>query len=47
MDLCTNVGIVSDPLKFVERKREQLDTLKKIAKRIEESEEEETTNRVF
>jgi hypothetical protein len=27
MDLCTKAGIVSDALKFVERKKEQLDAL--------------------
>jgi hypothetical protein len=36
----SNAGIVSDALKFVERKKERLDTLKKIDERIEESEEE-------
>jgi hypothetical protein len=35
MDLCTNAGIVSDALKFVERKKESLDTLQKIDDRIE------------
>jgi hypothetical protein len=40
MDLCTNAGIVSDALKFVERKKEQLDTLQMIDERIEEIEEE-------
>lgn len=48
MDLCTNAGIVSDALKFVERKNEQLDTLKKIDDRIEEMDEEDkTTNGIF
>jgi hypothetical protein len=32
MDLCTNAGLVSDALKFVERKKEQLDTLLMIRK---------------
>jgi hypothetical protein len=27
MDLCTNAGVVSEAMKFMERKREQLDTL--------------------
>jgi hypothetical protein len=45
MDLCTNAGIVSDALKFVERKKEQLDTLQKTDKRLEESEEEKAINR--
>jgi hypothetical protein len=52
MDLCTNAGIVSDALKFVERKKEQLDTMQKKDERIEEMEEEgegeeTTTNGVF
>jgi predicted transcriptional regulator len=47
MDLCTNAGIVSDALKFVERKKEQLDNLKKIDDRIEESKEEKSTNGIF
>jgi hypothetical protein len=47
MDLCTNAGIVSDALKFVQRKKEQLDTLQKIDERIEEIEEEKTTNVIF
>jgi predicted transcriptional regulator len=44
MDLCTNAGIVSDALKFVERKKEQLDTLRKIDDKIDAIEEEATTN---
>jgi hypothetical protein len=52
MDLCTNAGIVSDAIKFMERKREQLDTMQKIDERIEEMEEEgereeTTTSGVF
>jgi hypothetical protein len=47
MDLCINAGIVSDALKFVERKEEQMDTLQKMDKWIEEMEEEKTTNGVF
>ena len=48
MDLCTNAGIVSDALKFVERKKEQLDALQqKIDERIEEAEEEKTTGGIF
>ena len=35
MDLCTYAGIVSDALKFVTQKKEQLDTLQKIDDRIE------------
>jgi hypothetical protein len=48
MDLCTNAGIVSDALKFVERKKEHLDTLQKIEERIESMEDrEETTNGIY
>jgi hypothetical protein len=47
MDLCTNAGIVSDALKFVERKRQTLDILKKVDERIEDIEEAKTTNGVF
>lgn len=51
MDLCTNAGIVSDALKFVERKKEQTDTpqlqQQKIDEKIEEMEEGKTTNGVF
>jgi DNA-binding transcriptional regulator LsrR (DeoR family) len=47
MDLCTNAGIVSDALKFMEKKREQLDTLKKIDERIEDLEEDKTANGIF
>jgi hypothetical protein len=48
MDLCTNAGILSDALKFVTQKQEQIDTLKKLDESIETIEEEETTtNSVF
>jgi hypothetical protein len=52
MDLCTNAGIVSDALKFVTQKKEQLDNLQKIDDRIEgieaeAGEGEATTNGVF
>lgn len=48
LDMTTNAGIVSDALKFVTQKKEQLDTLQKIDERIEEMEEvDRTTNRVF
>jgi hypothetical protein len=51
MDLCTNAGIVSDALKFVIQKQEQISTLQKVHERIEAMEEEEaqatTTNGVF
>jgi IS30 family transposase len=47
LDMTTNAGVISDALKFVPQKREQLDTLQKIDDRIEETEEEMTTNGVF
>src|SRR5919109_1146028 len=47
MDLCTNAGIVSDALKYVTHKKEQIDTLKKLDERINEeaidNDEEMTT----
>jgi hypothetical protein len=43
----TNAGIVSDAMKFVTQKKEQLDTLQKIDERIEDMEEDKTTNGVF
>jgi hypothetical protein len=48
MDLCTNAGIVSDAMKYVIQKQEQIDTLQKIDERIARSkeaigEEEQTT----
>ncbi|MDQ4013183.1 MAG: sporulation transcriptional regulator SpoIIID [Thermoproteota archaeon] len=47
MDLCTNAGIVSDAIKAMEKKLEQLDTMQKIDERIEEIEEDETTSGIF
>jgi hypothetical protein len=47
LDMTTNAGIVSDALKFVTQKKEQLDTLQKLDERIEAIEEETTTNGVF
>jgi hypothetical protein len=47
MDLYTNAGIVSDALKYVTRKQEQIDTLKKLDERIEAVEEEQTTEGVY
>jgi hypothetical protein len=48
MELCTNAGIVSDALKYVNQKQEQIDILKMLDKRIETIEgEETTTNSVF
>lgn len=47
MDLCTNAGIVSDALKFVTQRKEQLDTMQKIDERIEDMEDEKTTNGIL
>jgi IS30 family transposase len=50
MDLCTNVNIVSDALKFVTQKQEQIGTLQKLDERREEAmegEERKTTNGTF
>jgi hypothetical protein len=47
MDLCTNASIVSDAMKYVTQKQEQIDTLKKLDKRIEAIEEEKTTEEVY
>jgi hypothetical protein len=45
--MSTNAGIVSDALKFVTQKTGQIDTLKKLYKRIEAIEEETTTSGVY
>jgi hypothetical protein len=47
MDLTTNAGIVSDVMKFVTHKQQEIDTLHNLDERIEASEEETTTNGVF
>jgi hypothetical protein len=48
LDMTTNAGIVSDALKFVTHKQEQLDTIQKIDERVEATEEEDkTTNSIF
>lgn len=50
MDLCTSVNIVSDAVKFITQKQEQIDTLQKLDERIEEAmkgEEGKTTNGIF
>ena len=48
LELTTNAGIVSDALKYVTQKTEQLNTLQNTDNKIEELEEEETTtNGVF
>ena len=48
MDLMTNGVVVTDAIKFVTQKQEQINTLQKLDERIEEAmEEENTTNGVF
>ena len=49
LDMTTNAGIVSDALKYVNQKTEQLNTLQKLNERLEASEEEAeaTTNGIF
>jgi hypothetical protein len=49
MDLTTNGAIVTDAIKYVTQKQEQIDTLHKLDERIEATgeEEEATTNGVF
>lgn len=45
MELCTGSCIISDAIKYVTRKTEQVNTLQKLDERIEAAEEETTTNR--
>jgi benzoyl-CoA reductase/2-hydroxyglutaryl-CoA dehydratase subunit BcrC/BadD/HgdB len=45
--MSTNVGIVSDALKYVTQKTEQVNTLQKLDERIEEQEEEATANWIY
>lgn len=40
MDLSTNAGIISDAMKFVTKKQEQIDTLYKLDEKIDAIEEE-------
>jgi benzoyl-CoA reductase/2-hydroxyglutaryl-CoA dehydratase subunit BcrC/BadD/HgdB len=45
--MSTNAGIVSDALKYVTQKTEQVNTLQKLDERIEEQEEEATANWIY
>ena len=45
--MSTNAGIVSDALKYVTQKTEQVNTLQKLDERIEEQEEEATANGIY
>jgi hypothetical protein len=47
MDLTTNGVVVTDAIKYVNQKQEQIDTLHKLDESIEATEEETTTNGVF
>jgi hypothetical protein len=51
MELTTNGVVITDAIKYVTQKTEQLDTLQKIDERIEEAarteEDQTTTNGVF
>jgi hypothetical protein len=47
MDLATGSAICNQAMQFVTQKKEQINTLQKIDQRIEEMEEETTTNGVF
>ena len=46
MDLCTNAGIVSDALKFVNQSKEKIDTMRSQTE-TEETEEATSTNGVY
>ena len=48
LDMTTNAGIVSDALKYVEKRTEQLTTMQKLDDKLDElAEQETTTNGVF
>ncbi|MGI8834343.1 MAG: hypothetical protein ACR2IS_17125 [Nitrososphaeraceae archaeon] len=48
LEMSTNAGIVSDALKYVTQKTEQVNTLQKLDERIESMEDrEETTNGIY
>ena len=47
LDMTTNAGIVSDALKYVEKRTEQLTTMQRLDDKLDELAEEETTNGVF
>jgi methionine synthase II (cobalamin-independent) len=42
MDLCTNAGVISEAMKYVTHKQEQIDMLRKIDERMEAAEEEDS-----
>jgi hypothetical protein len=47
MDLCTNVGVVGEALRYVSQKEEQINSLQKLDEKIEAIDDNETTNGVF
>lgn len=49
VDMSTNSVVITDAIKFVQQKTEQIDTLQKLNERIEalQEEDETTTNGVF
>jgi hypothetical protein len=47
MDLTTNGVVITDAMKYVIQKQEQIDTLHKLEQRVEAVEEQTTTNGVF
>jgi hypothetical protein len=47
MDVTTNGVVITDAIKYVTQKTEQIDTLHKLDERMEAAEEETTTNGVF
>jgi DNA-binding transcriptional regulator LsrR (DeoR family) len=47
MDLTTNGAVITDAMKYVIQKTEQVNTLQKLDERIETIEDETTTNGVF
>ena len=47
LDMTTNAGIVSETLKYVTQKTEQVNTLQKLDERIEDMEEEPNTSGIF
>jgi hypothetical protein len=47
LDMSTNAGVVSDALKYVTQKKEQVSTLQKLDERLESMEEEATTKGIY
>jgi hypothetical protein len=47
MDLTTNGIVITDAIKYVTQKQEQIDTLQKLDERLQASEEEKTIEGVY